>query len=456
MGKLSWQLCDSQGAAVDGLEDRIGGQVAVGINDLRNGTVTLSIDDPAVPYAFENPSRLKAFIDDAIILNAPVFLPHAEGAGGSESTVSLSATDNIQLAAAFTFGFPVLTGYDQGQAIYQLAIHSSGPQVRAIVTGVVIPLAGASVPDHGIIAGSIPATANVDRTYYDGTNIWDSIIELVGIDGGVDFELEPLDRDDGVFMQLNTFNRRQGSDKSADVLFEVGTGRDNADGWTWEPSKEQMVNYYVLAGQTDTTDATAFCAVVQHGDSQDLFGLYQGFEVNADVPVSNEAVEKAVQVVGARAYPIDTFTITPAVEQGGTAALWARDPTGAWVQTGEGYGVPPAFGPGADYWLGDTISALVKQGQIQGNFPGRVTAATLTEVDGAGNAAVELTCTPKDRYNAGVTTVGGFVTLGPAQQFSADASVDTSEPQDTSGGSGGGGGSKKHKKHHKRHHKKHH
>lgn len=450
--RLTWALCDSQGLRIASLADRLASKVSIGVNDIRNGTVTLSLEDPAVALAYSQPTRLKAWLGEEIILNAPVFLPHAEGSAGQGGTVELSATDNVQLATAFTldFGVPAELGAgsiagnavtaDQSLMMWYLIRHADYRLLSqpGIITGAPswpLPHYTPNSPSHGIIAGSLPTSFDRTLTYFDGQNIWDEVTGIAGLDAGPDFELKPLDRADGVFMQLDTFPSRQGSDRSATVKLESGCGRHNAGGWSWDRSKEQLVNRWVAGSATGEGQPGGLprtgAWVTENTDSQDLYGVYSGFEVDPSIVAGDDATmqSRGARVVSRRAFPIDFFSIIPAVEQGGTAVGWARDPSGELVEMGQGYGVPPRFAPDGDYWLGDTIGIVVKEGVLEADLAGRVSAANIVETDEAGNVAVELSCTPKEGV-APTSTYNIALILSQDEGASFDVQGDSSPDEE--------------------------
>jgi hypothetical protein len=502
-----------QGRRISALTDRLDSRVELNVNDIRTATVTVSLEDEVVPIVQAMDTRLKVWLDESIILNAPVFLPHHENAGAG--SLAISATDNLRLAAKFCRGANVQTGVDQSEIMAWLIEHADATAaekltgipghgiirgdlgvgitspptgliaanggagslvniyffvVTAVVGGVESPgssevLGGLGGGPHwsavalnwqpvagatkyyvyfgttsggenlrfdvgtstsalvnttaGAASATPPAAAATqarDRTYYDGQNIWDALQEFPGLIDGVDFELEPLDREDGIYAQLNTFYPRQGSDRSDSVVMEFGCGRHNASAYTFDPSGEQLVNRYIIAGQTPDASPTTPAWISEQIESQKLYGPLEGFEVDTDIIDNATLQAHADAVVRTRAFPIDFFSIAPAVE-GDT----------------EQYGTPPQFGPDADYWLGDTIGTIIKDGALEVGLRGRVSGAVITEADQAGNVAVEISCTPPDKA-AAVTGFSTNLTLGPMDQSTDSGSVDTSEPPDDGGG----------------------
>jgi hypothetical protein len=153
--------------------------------------------------------------------------------------------------------------------------------------------------------------------------------------------------------------------------------------------------------------------------------------------------ERADGVVATRAFPLDFFTVQPAIMEQG------RDDVE--------YGVPPRFGPptdpDADFWLGDTITTIAREGSLSKTLVGRVVAATLTTADDAGNVGVAISLSSPDQA-AGVSGAEASLTLGPPNQTAgSESTVPTDEPptveEAPSIQTGSGGGGKKHHPHRK-------
>ena len=235
---------------------------------------------------------------------------------------------------------------------------------------------------------------------------------------GPDFELEPLDRTDGVFAQLNTYYPKQGIDRSGSVALEYAVGAGNAASFGRQPSGEQLCNRFIAAGETPEEFPTTPAWLSENVESQRLFGIYEANEVDTEVSEIQTLKEKADNVVATRAFPLDFVTAQPAIQEPG------RDEVEA--------GVPPRFGPptdpDADFWLGDTIKLVAREGELRKTLTGRAVVATLSTADTAGNVAVAVGFSPPDHV-AGVTGRELALTLGPPNQTAGEEStVPTEEP----------------------------
>lgn len=407
MTQLRWALCDSEGRLLAPIEQFHEDQVTISLNDVRNGSVTVSIEDPVVRLVEAGNTRLKAWLNGHIVLNAPVFLPHHQGDDG-DGTLTISATDNLRLATASVRGFAEQVGIDQSEIMARLVEAADAtPAEKA-----------ADVLGHGIIRGSLPVSLPRDRTYYDLTNVWGSIVELSQVIDGPDFELEPLDREDGVFAQLNTYPQHQGTDRSDMVAFEYGVGATNVDAFTWGPSTEQLCNRFICAGETPEGSPTTPAWMSENIDSQRMFGVYEGNEVDTEVSAVPTLKERADNVVATRSLPINFFTLLPSISEAG------RDEVE--------YGVPPRAGPPtdfeADYWIGDTIRVIARIGEVATDLKGRVVTVGLATADAAGNVVTAIACTPLEAA-AGVSGREVNLTVGPPNKaVGSEPTVPTEEP----------------------------
>jgi hypothetical protein len=409
MTQLRWALCDFLGRELAPIEEFLEDSLQVAVNDIRTGTVTVSIDDPVAAIVNPLSTRLKAFLNGAIVLNGPIFLPDFEGTTESQpGTLAISATDNFQFATKMLVGFAEQVGVDQSELMARL-IEAGDATAAEKAMG---------IPGHGIIRGELPGSVLRDRTYYDLQNIWEALLSLSQVIDGPDFELEPLDREDGIFAQLNTYPEHQGTDRSADIKLEYGVGATNADSFGWQPSGEQLVNRFIMAGETPEDSPTTPAWISENLESQHLFGIYEASEVDTEISGLPTLKERADGVIATRSFPLDFFSVQPAIMQEG------RDKVEA--------GVPPRFGPpsdpDADFWIADAIGVIARDGLMAAELRGRVTGATLTTADAAGNVAIAISCTSPDRA-AGVSGREANLTLGPPNQTAgSEATVPTEEP----------------------------
>jgi hypothetical protein len=377
---LRWEITDRNQQVLATLFDRSGGQVTLERNGGRSAQVTIALDDPAALKALVPLGRLiRVWMDG---LENPLFIGRltqptfgdAAGNGEGGATVTLNALDpKSHLEKCFTKGLAATpyTDLDQSEIAARL-------------------IESANANRHGIVRGNLPLTVERDRTYFDGTQVWEALVQLSEVIDGMDFEFAPVAATDGTMVRFNTF-AEQGTLRPA--IFEYGFGRHNVGGFTYEPAGYDVVNKATAVGAFIASDLGAGLAparVAESPASQALYGgVFESFEVFPDVSGtidrSNTTLEnKALEVVRRNAFAIEYFDIVTPPEPGSEGWGDGLD------FTGERFGTPPAFG--TDYWIGDRITARIRR-NIKVDITGRVEAATVSE-DDQGNVSVTTTCAP--------------------------------------------------------------
>lgn len=254
-----------------------------------------------------------------------------------------------------------------------------------------------------IIKGNLVPTGMSRVTHSDtGVATFKTLEDLYQFFDGVEWELEPLrpgdyyDRGDAVqlvwspdgppagyrtdrcaaWARLNV-QQRFGSDKSDDVRFEYKFGLENAQNLTLNPLGSTVRNYENARGQADgSVQPTGFS---RNLDSVRDRGSWEGWD-STSYTDDQTVLAFARQQVAGYAKPVEKFKVVPAME---------------WMER-EGekpYGFPPTFGE--EYDVGDTISAAAQLGAVKYEVEGRVTQATLTEVDSHANVRVDIECVPR-------------------------------------------------------------
>jgi hypothetical protein len=445
--ELKWVLTDLEGRTLSMLTSRLpGGSVQVGLNDQRTAHVSVPIEDEAAGMVKAFATALKVYLNDDLIFRGPVITPRwaggsalqggaagpltleigrrhrtvrrrhhhghrripptgeivsfdPEGGGGGGDTVEINAVDpSVHLEGGiFKFGSFDFVALDQSEIVNRLAKLADQPLVT--------PNSG-TFPTHasGIVTGSLTSSFNRTRRYSDGTGPWESMTEMAELFDGVDFELEPIDTEDENMVQLNTYYPRQGTNKAASVFFEYNLGRHNLAAFAWEPGGGKITNVYTVAGKptSTVTDAgityeTGPAALAWHPASMLEFGTYEDFEADPDIPQNQMLLDRAKQIVAARALPTDFVEMTPAIERDARVFGYARRDDGLFHTTAhEGLAAPPRFAPSGDYWIGDTVRVLARQKPgLDLSTTVRITEATITEADESGVVVVELTASPR-------------------------------------------------------------
>ena len=407
---LTWAVCKKEGKEHGWLFEREGGEVTLALNGQRTARVTASLEEPVVRKVHAGRSRLKIFCKPkSASPNATLLannLIHAPRSNGTDLEIaSVDVTGRLLKASYAPRPTPAELASDptgwwdedptEKSALMWKLIHKSGRRLRALNND------SHDFPELGIIQGDL-ADTGVTRTpkFADGLNTYDRLQDESKGNRSPDFEFEPLDRTDGKFAKFNTY-RKQGSDKTEEIILEEG---DNVAEVSFEADFAEMCNSYMLIGQGRGAKAPAY--VAENHVSMGRFGEYHVTETT-DLTDIDEIEERAKQYVAIHAFPGSFIDITPTVEIGGQARTFVRDALGNLDEIEKQFALAPSFGPGSDYrfWLGDeiTIRAPWAIGKIEvdkdrpaprSDIYCRVTEATLTEVDAAGNVAASLTLVP--------------------------------------------------------------
>lgn len=404
--KLTWILTDIFGTAIGEFSERKEAQVTIALNGRRTAQLQVSLEDEAAALIYPNLTRLKTYLGNKLIFNGVVTTPSFKGSTGSGSPqgtgyVDVAAIDqSMQLEAAFWGRLPSFDPEQPHQASADMErVFTDNPHdlMMKLITES-NRWSGGAVPSNGIISGVVDDGGGTrKKRWADGKNLWEALVELSALSNAPDFELRPVDTTIGNHAALDTHYPRLGADLTASVIFEHNKGENNVADFSWEPDGLNICNHYVAVGQSKKgRRAPAYLA--SHAESQSLFGVWQKVEAFPDVKDVTNLEAKAKGYVQSHAFPIDYFTIIPAVELGGQAVGFTRRPNGTLQALQPGYAVPPTFGPVTigDYWVGDTVNVQARiQPGLDLDLYGRVTDATLAEVDAAGALAVELTLAPE-------------------------------------------------------------
>lgn len=387
---LEWALYTLGGTRLAELRDHSAGRVRVELDGQRTAQVTIPITDQAAGMVAPLSTVLRAWWHKQPIFAGIVLLPRFDQVGRS---VEIAAVDpSLRLKASYVNqrSDGALLAYqgnvDQSEIMWRLIDHARETAAER----------ADGVPSIPIARGDTPATFARDRGYESGKNVWESVVELSQVQGGIDFELAPLPpgeviHNTAALCELRTY-ARQGADKTATARFTAGFAWENAT-LTWEPSGDTVVNRSTWQGQSQEGQSPPAYTSNQV-DSQRLYGIYSDYVGDPDVSTAVTLAEHAQGRVSAAAFPIDFFDLVPAVDGRG----YAFNEAGTLeLIPDQQFATAPAFGPGEqfDYWVGDTISvhARVPPG-IDGEFHGRVTDAEISEVEATGDCVVSVTVGP--------------------------------------------------------------
>lgn len=221
--RLTWELLDPKGSRLAELKQRHpGAEVAIALNGKRTAQITLSLEDPAAELIRPFDRFLRVYLQNFLLFAGPIVVPRfdlstAAGSAVAGEGVEVSAVDpSIRLAQSFTKDFARQTQIDQAEIMRRLMEHADRNATPPASQG----LPPGDIPHHGIVRGGWtgPFTSILrDRSYPDGKQIWEALVEMSDVIGGPDFALTPVDaHGPGIWAQLDTHYPQQGTDKTAE------------------------------------------------------------------------------------------------------------------------------------------------------------------------------------------------------------------------------------------------
>lgn len=411
---LTWAICNRDGKEWGWLWERSQGEVTIDLNGQRTATVETSLEERIADWIHPTKSRCKVFChpeandpEKFILHNGLILNPVSDG-----QRVEIPSVDqSVRLLNASPARLPTeespeslwdAVEMEDSELMWEIIERSDE---RRIELNLEEPDSPNPVPSHGVIQGDLADSFKTRSSrIVEGQTTWDGLLEIAGRDHSPDFELEPLDREDGIHSALNTYYPRQGANRRDEVILEYGINIP-PEGFNYEPSGVDICNRFVAIGQAQYGFAPVY--VAENRMSMGRYGIWQREE-----SFTTKDIDKLADIAHSRvalsAFQINYVEVTPAVEIGGTARGFCRNADGTYGQLSDEFMVPPRFGPrvgqGFDYWVGDTITVRAKeqfQFHVDTDIPAydtdmvmRVVSATFREVDEAGNVAVTLTLTP--------------------------------------------------------------
>lgn len=372
---IDFRLCDLRGATLADFHDTAGSSVTLAVNAGRTASLVTSFDDPAAGLVHPLATVVKARWPQGALFSGVVLRPQY---ASSTRQVTIPAVDPSLRLQAFQVGARSdaaglpganntswgYTAIDQSEILARLVEHASPTTAEA----------AAGVPGHGIIRGSLPASVARDRLYEPGKQLWEACQQLAGVVDGVDFDLRALDETDGSLVALDTHYPQMGTDRSATVVFEYGWGRENCTECSIEGAGDIVRNRSIRVGQVNETTGAQLRADRDRTESQLAHGIYGEFVGEPDVVEQATLNEHAQAAVTNYGYPPYLVSVTPAQDDG----TGYRVDGGVLVKLPVRYGIPPVLGPQGDYWLGDVVRVIPRDGAFRFDIKARVLAITLT------------------------------------------------------------------------------
>lgn len=381
---IDFRLCNLAGATLPGgdFADTAGSSVTMTVNGGRTATLTASFDDPAAALVRPLSTVVKARWDQGPLITGAVVRPSYSGA---QRLVTIPVRDPSLRLMAFQVGSSGTQfidpdpdydygwiGVDQSEILARLVEHCT-PTAAELAIG---------IPRNGIIRGNLPLSVNRDRAYEAGKQIWEAMQQLAAVIDGVDFDLRPLDQTDGSFAALDTYYPQMGTDRSESVVFEYGWGRHNCTECNIEPAGDLVRNRSWRVGQ-DSPEGWPTTGLVSNQDSMLTYGIYAEHIGEPDVLLQSTLNEHAYAAVTNYGFPPVFVTVTPAQDDGTGYRVGLG---GVLVKEHAKYGSPPVLGPQGDYWLGDLVRIITRDGPaFTFDVKARILEITLTN---APNGAV--------------------------------------------------------------------
>lgn len=426
---LDWVICHRDGEEKAQLENRQpGAKVSIRINGEREAAVTVSAEEDYSRTIHPGRTRLKVRLNQkasisTLIFNGLIAQPKATGlqteipAVGPHFRLLNASPARIYEVDGDNSWEPNTDTELELSALMWKVIQVADRRVRYLNDAEFDP--GFQAPTLGIIEGTLENTG-ITRSWnpFNIGTAWDVLQDYTKKKDFPDFDLVPLDREDGIHARFDTF---YSPSTANDVIFELGY---NVTDIGWEPSVVDpgLCNQYVLMGEASGSRAPAF--VAENKESINHLGLYSRIEQASAEWDMDQIENKAREYVARRAWPEHFFDLTLPVEVGGAAEGWSRDALGTLIPTGERFGVPPTYGE--DYELGDIVTVRVHNrfkfgieddlpGDLTGvdtDFEVRVLGVTFEEVDVHGNVAVTLETHPVGDA-AAVTGYEAYIAVDP-------------------------------------------
>jgi hypothetical protein len=413
---LSYSLVDDRQKPLASLVNRRAGSSGqVALNGQRTATVELAVEDPDAAL-IEAGVYLKVKLRNAPLFIGRLVLPGFNLSSSDISTLTAAAVDpsfalvrnfikflrrdSTNYVAPPLDGSGVPTAPARRDGSYFVWAWRGVELEQAHLLAFLIECADASpdekargIPSHGIKRGTLQE-GPFDRIsgghvadYSTGKNTWEALTEIADLENAVDFELEPVDADDGTLCLLNTFYPRQGTDKHATVELDFGLGRNNVQALTYQPSGETLCNRFIAVGKADRR-GWASQIVAENAVSQQRYGVLEDHDAFETRSIDRLRAKARAQVA-ARAFPVEFVDAT----------ILDEDEPGAL-----------RFGPGDDddFWLGDVVTVRAREPEGLDIAPvQRVTDAAWIETEAA---TIEWTLTLADStLSPGITD---FQTVG--------------------------------------------
>lgn len=395
---LTWSIYNRDNQLLSRLGERSGGQVVGTLNGDRAASVTIPLDSDAAAHALALRRFLHVRLDGEVLHHGPIMQPRAGAGQGDPGTITLeSVGPSVQLSRMFHFVFheedpDQVTGFNMPDGLIQMVLIATAADRYA---------AGGQ-PGHTIDWGPggflNPPNPHVVGPFRqlglpDGSNIWDTMTRLANMDGGTDFEFQPLLND--LYTHIfRTYAGGQGADKTGSVRWEWGWGKENVLSWAHAPDGSGVVTRAFVIGPDPTVAGRSpLVADVYHDAAVAELGAWANVITRQDLQSHAALGKVGAGEVGAKREPVSVLELASAPPQDQIATFNANVRREGKPRYGAGYKVAPPE-CGGDVWLGDTVAFSARKGRYRLEYEGRVTTATITEQEGTGALLGTVQCAP--------------------------------------------------------------
>jgi hypothetical protein len=397
------------------LTDRISSELVLGINEVRQAKVTISLDHPAAVYFGDPPLpgdypsacwflNLVCLYGDTPIFAGPILNPYAQDpAGGGEATavLEIGALGVEKFLDRRIYQQYVVATEDFTDLIYNVAWEgaefpngTTGLRMNAPGTGD-SPMTGASLAYE-----RRPGTSRLLLLQTLLQHVAAPEVEFA-TELGDAYDADPLTSDPLVpqlgKLKVHPGNWYPSGSSASQASFEYGYGRNNATGYYSTPAGEEMDNY-----------------IVGLGDTPDSFGVAPSYKVHNTATSENGRMRLETWLQAPNGYepyaalewakwhvlPPDRFDFIPANPKGSAAY---HDDAVQGVHAGPLFAPPEEDG---DFWLGDVCTLTAKRGSYSKKHVGRVMQATLSE-DEDGVITPNLECVQSTPFASPVSGTAG-------------------------------------------------
>jgi hypothetical protein len=324
-------VCNAAGTPLGPLEEARERKMFVGINAIDSFSFRLNLSDSTADQVLGmDTCIIKGYHHDEAggspILRfcGPLTTAQEAGSGQGEAQIQCVARSGLWRFTKRLIGKSQL-GWTQGTALVQqdlgyiirdMLYYANG----AAFTGV----DGATGPHTGVDTGVYTVSSNGYVGPWHYKQAWEAMTDVAGTLGGPDLAYvprEPTLESGTVKIGYLDIDGSLGQDRSGEIIFDYGTGRNNVSSYSRQYDAEGNANRVFSVGPpNDTTVSTVYA---QDSTSITARGLYED-RVETDLAVDFMRLQLCGEHVAVRAYPRQIISFVPSPDQavGLVPVLW--------------------------------------------------------------------------------------------------------------------------------------